>query len=103
MPSVRTRTKRPHGALLQLYIVPGYNMWEAEHSWEALKQIRQYPIVEPKVKYQPCCDLDLTVTIIRLQDRVWLVFNWGGCLQRVAEAFKGWLTSDGNRSDSVCA
>ena len=22
---------------------------------------------------------------------------------RVAEAFKGWLTSDGNRSDSVCA
>ena len=23
--------------------------------------------------------------------------------QRVAEAFKGWLASDGNRSDSVCA
>ena len=26
MPSVRTRTRRPHGALLQLYIDPGYNM-----------------------------------------------------------------------------
>ena len=23
--------------------------------------------------------------------------------QRVAEAFKGWLATDGNRSDSVCA
>ena len=23
--------------------------------------------------------------------------------QRVTEAFKGWLTTDGNRSDSVCA
>ena len=26
MPSVRTRTKRPHGALLQLYIEYGFNM-----------------------------------------------------------------------------
>ena len=26
--------------------------------------------VEPQVKYQPCCDLDLTVTLIGYRDRV---------------------------------
>ena len=29
--------------------------------------------VESLVKYHPCCDLDLTLTVIRLADRVWWV------------------------------
>ena len=60
--------------------------------------------VELSVKYHPYCYLVL------YDDRYPVI---GPCMvgsltgavasQRVAEAFKGWLASDGNRSDSVYA
>ena len=70
MPTIRSRTKRPHGALLQLDI--GLMIYDVQHRWETLKLatlVGSGVIIEiPPLLH---CNSNLTVNLVR--DSVWWV------------------------------
>ena len=86
------RTKRPRGALLQLGPALGLKMYSIGGR------------LRSTVKYHPSSNLMLTLTR-NPGKRQGLVGSLTGAVacKRVTQAFKGSLTTDGNRSDSAKA